>query len=177
MLGPRDHPWCNFTTTLFTSTSRGGQPGVLGRHELRFHAMFCYISPQWNTRRACSPPQMRGRSRTRSTGRPPLQSQSPVLGSPLPSPGHMGRRVRDEHGFYRSTSLETRSRTPFPHLPVAIPSRSTTARPTSSTGLAAPARRSLRQRELPGSCPRCPSSPTTPAPGDGPRARGRARGG
>ncbi|KAL8580522.1 hypothetical protein ACOMHN_054677 [Nucella lapillus] len=60
-------------------------------------------------------PQTRGRTRMRSVGRPPLQSQSPVMGSPLPSPGHSARRGRDEHGFYRSTSLETRSRTPSPN--------------------------------------------------------------
>ncbi|XP_076455033.1 voltage-dependent calcium channel type A subunit alpha-1-like [Babylonia areolata] len=60
-------------------------------------------------------PQPRGRTRMRSIGRPPLQSQSSVLGSPLPSPGHRKGRDRDEHGFYRSTSLETRSRTPSPN--------------------------------------------------------------
>ncbi|KAH9505340.1 hypothetical protein Btru_058406 [Bulinus truncatus] len=69
-----------------------------------------------------SSPTFRGRSRQRS--RPPLQSQSPVLGSPLPSPGHSRLRNMGDSGFYRSTSLETRSRSPSPNLTASPPLRS-----------------------------------------------------
>uniref|UniRef100_A0A0L8G525 Voltage-dependent calcium channel alpha-1 subunit IQ domain-containing protein n=1 Tax=Octopus bimaculoides TaxID=37653 RepID=A0A0L8G525_OCTBM len=55
-------------------------------------------------------PQMRGRSRGRH--RPPLQQQGQILGSPLPSP----TARRKEPTFYRSTSLENRSRSPSPNL-------------------------------------------------------------
>lgn len=55
-------------------------------------------------------PQMRGRSRGRH--RPPLQQQGQVIGSPLPSP----TTRRKEPMFYRSTSLENRSRSPSPNL-------------------------------------------------------------
>ncbi|KAK3088414.1 hypothetical protein FSP39_018877 [Pinctada imbricata] len=57
-----------------------------------------------------SSPQQRGR---KSTRRPPLQSQANVIGSPLPSPQPL-RSVNRESTFYRSTSLETRSRSPSP---------------------------------------------------------------
>ncbi|XP_055897179.1 voltage-dependent calcium channel type A subunit alpha-1-like isoform X2 [Biomphalaria glabrata] len=69
-----------------------------------------------------SSPTFRGRSRQRS--RPPLQSQSPVLGSPLPSPGLPRLRNMGDSGFYRSTSLETRSRSPSPNLTASPPLRS-----------------------------------------------------
>lgn len=62
-------------------------------------------------------PTFRGRSKHRS--RPPLQSQSPILGSPLPSPAMA--RTGGESGFYRSTSLETRSRSPSPNLAASPP--------------------------------------------------------
>lgn len=52
---------------------------------------------------------MRGRPRHKP--RPPLQSQANVIGSPLPSPQPLRKR---DSTFYRSTSLETRSRTPSP---------------------------------------------------------------
>ena len=52
------------------------------------------------------PPPPRGRSRTRR--RPPLQSQQKVM-SPLQS------RNNSREPLYRTTSLETRSRTPSPH--------------------------------------------------------------
>ncbi|GAB1607065.1 hypothetical protein Ahia01_000989300 [Argonauta hians] len=55
-------------------------------------------------------PQMRGRSRGRH--RPPLQQQGQILASPLPSP----TARRKEPTFYRSTSLENRSRSPSPNL-------------------------------------------------------------
>nr|BAA13136.2 voltage-dependent calcium channel [Heterololigo bleekeri] len=55
-------------------------------------------------------PQMRGRSRGRH--RPPLQQQGQVMGSPLPGPTSR----RKEPTFYRSTSLENRSRSPSPNL-------------------------------------------------------------
>ncbi|GFO19989.1 voltage-dependent l-type calcium channel subunit alpha-1c, partial [Plakobranchus ocellatus] len=86
-----------------------------------------------------SSPTFRGRSRQRP--RPPLQAQSPVLGSPLPSPayprargvgisggvggpGNGGNGDGDPSGFYRSTSLETRSRSPSPNLTATPPTRS-----------------------------------------------------
>ncbi|XP_069119459.1 voltage-dependent calcium channel type A subunit alpha-1-like isoform X4 [Argopecten irradians] len=52
-------------------------------------------------------PQLRGRSKTR----PPLTMQSNVIGSPAPSPQPLRKR---DTTFYRSTSLETRSRSPSP---------------------------------------------------------------
>ena len=59
-----------------------------------------------------SSPQQRGRSK--SSRRPPLQSQANVIGSPLPSPQPLRSHNRDST-FYRSTSLETRSRSPSPN--------------------------------------------------------------
>lgn len=53
-------------------------------------------------------PQLRSRPRLKQ--RPPLMTQPHVMGSPLPSPQP---RVRSE--MYRSTSLETRSRSPSPN--------------------------------------------------------------
>ncbi|XP_013405209.2 probable voltage-dependent N-type calcium channel subunit alpha-1B [Lingula anatina] len=60
-------------------------------------------------------PQLRGRSRSRS--RPPLQQQRPVMGSPAASP--VGSRASSpasssRQNLYRTTSLETRSRSPSP---------------------------------------------------------------
>ncbi|XP_070176328.1 voltage-dependent calcium channel type A subunit alpha-1-like [Littorina saxatilis] len=112
-------------------------------------------------------PQMRGRSRQRSIGRPPLQSQSPVLGSPLPSPGHM-RRGKDEHGFYRSTSLETRSRTPSP-----TNSQSPTQQEYyGSTNLIdrsrSPSPAQSPPKRTPRKLPSVPFVPSTPPPGMGP---------
>ena len=66
-------------------------------------------------------PTFRGRSRHRP--RPPLQAQSPVLGSPLPSPCRPRVRRAEDSGFYRSTSLETRSRSPSPNPTGSPPSR------------------------------------------------------
>ena len=110
---------------------------------------------------------MRGRSRTRSTGRPPLQSQSPVLGSPLPSPGHMGRRVRDEHGFYRSTSLETRSRTPSPTS--QSPSQQEYYGSTNLIDRSrSPSPAQSPPKRTPRKLPSVPFVPTTPPPGMGP---------
>ena len=57
-------------------------------------------------------PQLRGRSRTRK--RPPLEQQRQVIGSPLPSPTPSQSTSQDP--LYRTTSLETRSRTPSPNL-------------------------------------------------------------
>ena len=141
---------------------------VLGRQEPRFHAMFCYISPQWNTRRACSPLRCEDAV---GHGRPAARrySRSPrcwVHRCPHP--------VTWEGGFGTSTASTAPprwrpARAPLPPPPSRHPSRSTTAPPISSTGLAAPARRSLRQSELPGSCPRCPLSQP-------PRPRGWAPG-
>ncbi|CAH1786625.1 unnamed protein product [Owenia fusiformis] len=56
-------------------------------------------------------PQGRGRNRLRS-GRPPLTAQRQVIGSPAPSP--LPSRSGSREPIYRSTSLETRSRTPSP---------------------------------------------------------------
>lgn len=53
-------------------------------------------------------PQQR---KSRSLRRPPLQPQGNVIGSPLPSPQPLRKR---DSAFYRSTSLETRSRSPSP---------------------------------------------------------------
>jgi len=53
-------------------------------------------------------PQQR---KSRSIRRPPLQPQPNVVGSPLPSPQPLRKR---DTAFYRSTSLETRSRSPSP---------------------------------------------------------------
>lgn len=116
-----------------------------------------------------SSPQMRGRSRTRSS-RPPLQSQSPVLGSPLPSPGIMHRRGRDDHGFYRSTSLETRSRTPSPNTSQS-PSQqeyygSTNLIDRSRSPSPSPAQ--SPPKRTPRKLPAVPFVPTTPPPGMGP---------
>lgn len=113
---------------------------------------------------------MRGRSRMRST-RPPLQTQSPVLNSPLPSPGTLYQsQSKDEHGFYRSTSLETRSRTPSPTTSQSPSqqeyygstnlidrSRSPSPSPTQSP-----------PKRMPRKLPPVPIVPGTPPPGMGP---------
>ncbi|XP_025112114.1 voltage-dependent calcium channel type A subunit alpha-1-like isoform X8 [Pomacea canaliculata] len=114
-----------------------------------------------------SSPQLRGRSRKR----PPLQTQSPVLGSPLPSPGPMHRgKGREERGFYRSTSLETRSRTPSPntgHSPSQQEYYGSTnlidrSRSPSPSPAQSPPKRTPRK------LPPVPFVPSTPPPGMGP---------
>uniref|UniRef100_A0A2C9MAT1 EF-hand domain-containing protein n=2 Tax=Biomphalaria glabrata TaxID=6526 RepID=A0A2C9MAT1_BIOGL len=69
-----------------------------------------------------SSPTFRGRSRQRA--RPLLQTQSQVQSSPLPSPGVPRFKNVGDSGFYRSTSLETRSRSPSPNLTASPPLRS-----------------------------------------------------
>ncbi|KAK0065730.1 voltage-dependent calcium channel type A subunit alpha-1, partial [Biomphalaria pfeifferi] len=69
-----------------------------------------------------SSPTFRGRSRQRA--RPLLQTQSQVQSSPLPSPGIPRFKNVGDSGFYRSTSLETRSRSPSPNLTASPPLRS-----------------------------------------------------
>ncbi|KAL8602085.1 hypothetical protein ACOMHN_007355 [Nucella lapillus] len=112
----------------------------------------------------------RGRSRVRSSGRPPLHTQSPVLGSPLHSPGHSSRRGRDDHGFYRSTSLETRSRTPSPnHSP--SPSQKEYYGSTNLIDRSRSPSPSLAHsppKRTPRKLPSVPFVPTTPPPGMGP---------
>ena len=94
-------------------------------------------------------PQMRGRPRVK---RPPLMSQPNVLGSPLPSP-HPPRKQE----MYRSTSLETRSRTPSPNpTPTSTPmneyygssnltDRSRSPSPSLSSPVNTPPKRSTRK--------------------------------
>nr|AAO83841.1 voltage-dependent non-L-type calcium channel alpha-1 subunit isoform A [Lymnaea stagnalis] len=101
-----------------------------------------------------SSPTFRGRSRQRS--RPPLQAQSPVLGSPLPSPAHPRVRGGGDSGFYRSTSLETRSRSPSPNLTASPPPRSGSTSlvqrsrsPSPSLVAASPPMTSSAHRRLP----------------------------
>ena len=61
----------------------------------------------------------RGRPRQRQP-RPPLTAQRQVLGSPLPSP--TPSRSNSREPLYRTTSLETRSRTPSPeNIPTPTP--------------------------------------------------------
>ena len=59
-------------------------------------------------------PRGRSRSRSRSRTRPPLTQQRQVIGSPLPSP--TPSRSNSREPLYRTTSLETRSRSPSPHF-------------------------------------------------------------
>lgn len=103
-----------------------------------------------------SSPQLRGRSRTRS--RPPLQYQFQVSGSPLPSP----TTHRQKDAFYRSTSLESRSRSPSPHMTPSLSahqeyygSANLTDRSRSPSPIPTPPRRPARK------LPPVPSKPST----------------
>ena len=93
--------------------------------------------------------------------RPPLQQQRQVIGSPNPSP--TPSRSNSREPLYRTTALETRSRSPSPHLtptPVTqheyygstnLTDRSRSPSPTSS----APPRRTARR------LPATPQKPST----------------
>ena len=64
-------------------------------------------------------PKQRGRPTQRQV-RPPLRTQRQVMGSPLPSP--TPSRSNSREPLYRTTSLETRSRTPSPeNVPTPTP--------------------------------------------------------
>lgn len=129
-----------------------------------------------------SPKLVHGQSR--SVPRPPLQSQNNVLGSPLPSPYLVRNR---DSTFYRSTSLETRSRSPSPTLsPTSTPQQeyygtaNLTDRSRSPSPVASPPKRqprklpevpvpkpstlNLAQPKLKEAMPRVMPSPTIPQP-------------
>ncbi|XP_053380538.1 voltage-dependent calcium channel type A subunit alpha-1-like isoform X4 [Mercenaria mercenaria] len=107
-------------------------------------------------------PQLRSRPRLKQQ-RPPLMPQPHVMGSPLPSPQP---RIRSE--MYRSTSLETRSRSPSPNpTPSSTPmneyyggsnltDRSRSPSPVSSP-VNTPPKRSTRK------LPMAPVQPTKPS--------------
>ncbi|KAL3872097.1 hypothetical protein ACJMK2_040052 [Sinanodonta woodiana] len=109
-----------------------------------------------------SSPQMRGRQKIR---RPPLMSQQNVIGSPLPSP-HLSRKS----DMYRSTSLETRSRSPSPNLTPTpsltqeyygsanLTDRSRSPSPSLSSPIETPPRRTSRKLPLIPGLPAKPSS-------------------
>lgn len=70
-----------------------------------------HIFTGFKTEESFSLPNSPQQRKSRSIRRPPLQMQSNVVGSPLPSPQPLRKR---DSAFYRSTSLETRSRSPSP---------------------------------------------------------------
>lgn len=96
-------------------------------------------------------PQQR---KSRSLRRPPLQPQSNVIGSPLPSPQPLRRR---DSVIYRSTSLETRSRSPSPSTttPSQTPqaeyygTANLTDRSRSPSPLSTPPKKQKQGRKLP----------------------------
>lgn len=134
-------------------------------------------------------PQLRSRPRVK---RPPLMAQPHVLGSPLPSP-----QPRIRYEMYRSTSLETRSRSPSPNLtpsstpmneyyggsnltdrsrspsPVSSPvqtppKRSTRKLPKAPVQATKPSSLNLAQPKLKENMPRVMPSPTVPQPSKSP---------
>ena len=119
---------------------------------LLIHFVICLLSGSFKHEENNSnpnSPQMRGRPRVK---RPPLMSQPHVMGSPLPSP-HPPRKQE----MYRSTSLETRSRTPSPNpTPTSTPmneyygtsnltDRSRSPSPSLSSPVNTPPKRSSRK--------------------------------
>ncbi|KAL4219092.1 hypothetical protein ACF0H5_021675 [Mactra antiquata] len=136
-----------------------------------------------------SSPQLRSRPRVK---RPPLMSQTHVMGSPLPSP-----QPRHRPEMYRSTSLETRSRSPSPNptpsstpmneyyggsnltdrsrspTPVSSPvntppKRSTRKLPMAPVQPTKPSTLNLAQPKLKENMPRVMPSPTIPQPSKSP---------
>ncbi|XP_060591923.1 voltage-dependent calcium channel type A subunit alpha-1-like isoform X8 [Ruditapes philippinarum] len=136
-------------------------------------------------------PQLRSRPRLKQQ-RPPLMPQPHVMGSPLPSPQP---RIRSE--MYRSTSLETRSRSPSPNptpsstpmneyyggsnltdrsrspTPVSSPvntppKRSTRKLPTAPVQPTKPSTLNLAQPKLKENMPRVMPSPTIRQPSKSP---------
>ncbi|XP_067662127.1 voltage-dependent calcium channel type A subunit alpha-1-like isoform X5 [Haliotis asinina] len=130
-----------------------------------------------------SSPQMRGRTHSRNI-RPPLTQQHPVYGSPHPSP-KPPRKNRDST-FYRSTSLENRSRSPSPNPNLSqsqleyygsanLTDRSRSPSPAQSppkrvgrklppVPASKPSSLNLAQPKLKESMPRVMPSPTVPQP-------------
>ncbi|XP_048245637.1 voltage-dependent calcium channel type A subunit alpha-1-like isoform X9 [Haliotis rufescens] len=130
-----------------------------------------------------SSPQMRGRTHSRNI-RPPLTQQYPVYGSPHPSP--KPPRKNRESTFYRSTSLENRSRSPSPNPNLSqsqleyygsanLTDRSRSPSPAQSppkrvgrklppVPVSKPSSLNLAQPKLKESMPRVMPSPTVPQP-------------